>query len=823
MRQGLWVDQLGQDLRYALTLLTRDRAFTLIAALALALGIAATTSLITVVNAVILRGLPLADPDRLVAITMRDPRNRQLAMSSPDFDDWQRASRSFSGMTIMLPVAFSVSDHNHLPEQFFGPYTSTNLFTVIGQRPLLGRDFTPEDDRPGAAPVVILGYSIWQTRYGGDPAILGRTIRVNGTQPTVVGVMAPDMRFPPNSDLWMPLGQTNTPRIEGRGIRSFSVIARLAEGVTLEQARAEIANLAGATARDYPESNRDLMPEVVPYQELITGPQTSLMYWSLLGASLLVLVIACVNVANLLLARSVRRSREVGIRVALGANRWRIVRQLLVESVSIAAIGGVLSLPLVMGAVRLFDRMTQGAGRPYYVTYAIDPSVFAIVAAICLTVGIGFGIVPAWHSASADANVSLKDGAGSSSGSRHQQRWMAMMTVSQIALAVILLSGTGLLVRSVLKMYELSVGVATPRVIVIQLPLPGTKYPTSADRLAFMHRVDERLAAVAAIEASSTTTNAPLGGGAAVQFSIDGRQTGTAERAPLVTMVAIGSGYFDALRSPLRRGRSFTDIDGLPGRSVAIVNERFAAMYFAGVDPIGHSIQLSQNPSIRTISGTPASALTIVGVSQTIRQRNTRELEPDPVVYVPRPAVAQSNRATLLVRTARSQAETTAMLREEIGALDPDMPIFNVRTLDTDLANQRWPLIVVGSTFGLFASIGLVLSAIGLFGLTSYSVATRMKEIALRMALGAMPSSVLRLLFGRVVAQVMLGLALGVAGAYALGRVLQGMLVQTSPTDQQVLATAGVVLLLVASVTCLIPARRATRIDPLAVLRSGQM
>ena len=577
------------------------------------------------------------------------------------------------------------------------------------------------------------------------------------------------MRFPPNSDLWMPLGQTNTPRIEGRGIRSFSVIARLAEGVTLEQARAEIANLARATARDYPESNRDLMPEVVPYQELVTGPQTSLMYWSLLGASLLVLLIACVNVANLLLARSVRRSREVGIRVALGANRWRIVRQLLVESVSIAAIGGVLSLPLVMGAVRLFDRMTQGAGRPYYVTYAIDPSVFAIIAAICLTVGIGFGIVPAWHSASADANVSLKDGAGSTSGSRHQQRWMAMMTVSQIALAVILLSGTGLLVRSVLKMYELSVGVATPRVIVMQLPLPGTKYPTSADRLAFMRRVDERLAEVAAIEASSTTSNAPLGGGAAVQFSIDGRQTGTAERAPLVTMLAIGSGYFDALRSPLLRGRSFTDIDGLPGRDVAIVNERFAAMYFAGVDPIGHSIQLSQNPSIRTISGTPASALTIVGVSQTIRQRNTRELEPDPVVYVPRPAVAHSNRATLLVRTARSQAETTAMLREEIRALDPDMPIFNLRTLDTDLANQRWPLIVVGSTFGLFASIGLVLSAIGLFGLTSYSVATRMKEIALRMALGAMPSRVLRLLFGRVVAQVMLGLALGVAGRVCAG------------------------------------------------------
>ena len=307
-----------------------------------------------------------------------------------------------------------------------------------------------------------------------------------------------------------------------------------------------------------------------------------------------------------------------------------------------------------------------------------------------------------------------------------------------------------------------------------------------------------------------------------MQFSIDGGQTDTAERAPLVTMLAIGSRYFDVLRSPLLHGRSFTDIDGQPGRDVAIVNQRFAEMYFAGVDPIGHRVQLTQNPSLRTVAGTPASTLTIVGVSQTIRQRNTREVEADPVVYVPRPAVIQSNRATLLVRTARNQAETTAVLREEIRELDPDMPIFNVRTLEADLATQRWPLIVIGSAFGLFAGIGLVLSAVGLFGLTSYSVAKRMKEIALRMALGALPANVVWLLFGRVAGQVVLGLVLGVAGAYAMGQVLQGMLVQTSATDPVVLAAVGTVLLVVASVTCLVPARRATRIQPVAVLRAGQ-
>jgi putative ABC transport system permease protein len=822
MRYRRLVGELRQDVRYAFTVLTRDRGFTLVAALALALGIGATTSLITVVNAVLLRGLPLADSDRLVAISMRDPGNRQIGMSYPDFDDWQRATRSFSGMTLMLQVAFSVSDNDHLPEQFSGPFTSANLFKVIGQQPVLGRDFTAEDDRPGAAPVVILGYGIWKSRYGGDPAILGRTIRVNGLQPTIVGVMGPDMKFPPNSDLWMPLSQTNTPRAEGRGIRSFSLIARLADGVTLEQARAEITTLALESARAYPESNRDLAPDVATYQEQANGSQVRVIYWSLLGASLLVLLIACANVANLLLARSIHRSREVSIRVALGASRWRIVRQLLVESVALASIGGVCSLPLAVMGVRLFDWMTADAGRPYYVTFTTDPWVFAVIGAICLAVGIGFGLAPAWQSASADVNAGIKEGAASTSGSRRQQHWVAMMTVSQVALAVVLLSGAGLLVRSVLKLYEMGLGVQTSRVIAMQLPLPGGKYPTPAERQAFMKRLDERLADVTAIESASTTSNAPLGGGAAVRLSIDGRQTGTAERAPLVTMMAIGARYFDVLRAPLVRGRPFSDIDGLPGRAVAIVNQRFAEMYFPGIDPIGHNVQLTQDPGLRTIAGTPASPLTIVGVSPSIRQRNTRELEPDPVVYVPRPSVVQSNRATLLVRTARNPADATAVLREEIRTLDPDLPIFNVRSLETDLASQRWPLIVVGSTFGLFAGIGLVLAAIGVFGLTSYSVGKRMKEIALRMALGARPASVLWLLFSRVLAQLTLGLTIGVLGAYALGRFLQGMLVQTGPADAQVLAGVGIVLLVVAVVTCLVPARRAIGVEPVTVLRAGQ-
>lgn len=815
---------LRQDLRYALALLARHRGFTFVAALTLALGIAATTSLVTVVNAVLLHGLPIADADRVVAITMRDPRDQPLGISAPDFDDWQRAAHSFSGMTLLLPAAFSVSDDDHLPEQFPGPFTSANLFRVIGQRPFLGRDFTPDEDRPGAPPVVILGYGIWKTRYGGDPAIIGRTIRVSGLLPTVVGVMGPDMRFPPNSDLWIPLGQTSTPRVEGRNGRSFSLIARLAPGVTLQQAQAEMTNLARETARAFPESNKDLLPRVETYQAYANGPQTATMYWSLLAAAVFVLLIACANVANLLLVRSFHRLREVSIRTALGATRWRIVQQLLMESVVLAAVAGVLSVPLVMLGLRLFDWMTRDAGRPYYVTYTVDVSVFAVIAALCLAVGIAFGLAPAWHLARADVNVGMKEGTAAASGSRRQQAWVAAMTVAQVALAVVLLSGTGLLVRSVLKQYQLSLGIGTTRVTVMQLPLPGGKYPTSADRLAFLRRVDERLAAVSAIEAASSTSNAPLGGGAVAVLAIDGHQTAAGERAPLVTMLAIGSRYFDALGAPLLRGRAFTDIDGQPGRDVAIVNQRFAEVYFAGADPIGHRVRLTQNASLRSFTGTPAGVLTIVGVSPTIRQRNAREQEPDPVVYVPRPSLLQTNRATLLVRSARNQAETVATLRNEIRALDPNMPIFNVRTLETDLANQRWPLVVAGSTFGLFAGIGLVLAAVGQFGLTSYTVARRMREMALRMALGALPRTVLQMLFGRVVGQVLLGLGLGVAGTFALGRVIGGggMLVLTTPTEPAVVAAVGIILLVVAAATCLVPARRATRIAPVAVLRSEQ-
>ena len=817
-----WLRSTVQDLRFAVRLLAKERWFTLAAASALALGIAATSTVFTFVNATLLKSVPVVNADRVVAIAMRDRTNQQLPVCYPDFDDWQRASKSFSAMTIMLQgAALTVSDENHLPEQYWGPYTSVNLFSLIGQRPVLGRDFTAEDDRPGAPAVVLLGYGLWQARYGGDPAVIGRTITVGSVRAAIVGVMPPDMKFPPNpnAELWMPLGQINTPRVEGRGIRSFQVIARLADGVSLAQARQEIATIGARLAQEYPDTNRDLVPEVVPYSERVNGPQVKTLYWSLMGASAFVLLIACINVSNLLLAKASRRAREMGLRAALGASRWRIVRQLLVESVLLASIGGLLSYPMSLAGIRFFDAATQDSGRPYYLHYTMDGTVFAFFAAVCLLTGVLFGLAPALHVSKTNLNDVLKEGGRSGSASARGRRWTAVLIVGLLASTLTLLAGAGFMMRSFVTMYTMHVGIDPSQLLAMQLPLPGRKYPTSDDRLAFLRQVDERLATVRAVDAAATTSAVPLGGGALARLTIDGRAVASDEHGPLVTMLSIGPRYFDTLRLHVVQGRDLTEADGPAGHENVTVNQRLASLHFAGENPVGRRIRLAQDPSVRTPAGAPAAWLTIVGVVPSVRQRNVREMDEDPVVYVPRQAMGAGNRATLLVRTRSDPGKITALLREEIRALDPDMPLFNIRTMTEDLTQQRSSSLVVGATFTLFAGIALVLSAVGLYATTAYAVTQRTQEIGVRMALGAQPWQVVWLILRGVLVQLTLGVTLGIAGAFAVGRVIQSLLVQTSASDPFTLGSTAALLIVTAIAACAWPTLRATRFDPLAALR----
>ena len=809
---------LWQDFRFAVRLLIKDRWFTLVAAVALALGIAANNAVFTFVNAVLIRGLPFKDGQRIMALGTRDARNRNLGVSWLDFVDWRDSTKTFSDLCLMGQPALNVSDEGRPPERYAGAVVSANLFKLVGVKPLLGLGFTPEDDKFGAPPRVVIGYGIWQTRYGGDPNIIGKTIRVDELLASVAGVMPEGVRFPPNTDLWLPMGQSTVVQGQPRTVRSYQVIGRLADGITVEQATQELSAIMKRLANDYPTTNKDLVPRVVPYGEQQAQGPIRIVFLSLMGAVAFVLLIACSNVANLLLARSAGRAREMSVRVSLGASRWRIVRQLLVESLLLAVISGVFGFLLSIVGINMFDVATADVGKPYYMEFKMDGSVFAFFALVCLATGMIFGLAPALHVSKTNVVEVLKEGGRSGSGGLRARRWTGALIIVNLALTLVLLAGAGFMMRSFLAMYSLNLGIDTSRLTTMQMALSFRKYPTSEARNAFIKRVDERLASVNAIESASTTSNWPLGGGRGIQLTIEGR-TRPDERLPIVTLLSVGPRYFDTIGVRVVRGRALSDVDGLAGQAGAIVNQRFVQMYFPNEDPVGRRIRLTDDvPNILGSAELPP--LTIVGVTPTIRQRNPQDLEADPVVYIPHAANTQQNAGILLLVRARSDAaQLTPLLREEIRALDPDQPLFNIRTMDQNLAQQRWPFRVFGTMFAVFAFIALVLSAVGLYAITAYSVTQRTQEIGVRMALGAQAKQVWWLIARRAIVQLVIGLVIGMPGAFGVGILLKSLLVQTSSSDPTTLISIAVLLISVAITACFWPARRATRLDPLVALR----
>jgi putative ABC transport system permease protein len=817
---------LWQDLRYAVRLLIKDRWFTAIAATALALGIGVNATVFTLVNAVLIRGLPFEHPERIVSIAGTDARGRQTGVSRLDFLDWSENNRAFAGLTLMVVTSLNVSDPEEggrPPEQFQGTYNSANMFHLIGQRPILGRDFRPEDDQVGAPATVILGYSLWKNRYNSDPAILTRTIRVNSLPVSVIGVMPADMKFPFNNDLWVPVSQIAPElRQARRNARNFQAIGRLADGVTLAQAASEIETRSAQLARDYPDTNKDYKPNLVAFNERITGPQLRLIFFSLMGAVGFVLLIACANVANLLLGRAARRSREIAVRVSLGATRWRIVRQLLVESVLLSSIGGVLGLGLAMLGIKWFDaQVTTDIGKPYWMTFTMDPIVFVFLATICLATGVLFGLAPALHVSKTDLNEVMKDGGGGrgGTGGPRARRWTSALIVVEIALTLVLLAGAGFMMRSFLALYRMDLGIDSSRLLTMRLSLPLGRYPKPELRTLLFQHLDERLRGVSAIQASAITSNLPMFGGFLRQLTVEGRPDRPGERPPEVTVVSVSTGYFDTLGVKTIRGRTFNDSDGTPGHESVLVNQRFAAMHFPGEDPVGQRIRLLDASPARVYDATPPLAATIVGVVPTVRQRNFQEPDPDPVAYVPYRTDPQRF-VFLVVRGQGDPAALTGLVREHMRAVEPDLPLFGILTLDQILAQQRFSFRVFGSMFGMFAVIALVLSAVGLYAVTAYAVSQRTAEIGVRMALGAQSSQVLWLMMRQALWQLAIGLPIGVAGAFGVGRLLQSVLAQTNGRDPLTVAGIAVVMMVVSIAACFWPARRATRLDPVAALRN---
>jgi predicted permease len=815
-----FLDVLWQDVQYAARLLMKDRGFTLAAVSVLALGIAANATMFTAVNAALLRDLPFDAPEQIVSLGTRDTRARFVpgppgyrGVSWPEFQDWKTATGSFSGIAAYFQTAMNVGDDEHAPERLVGAYVSAGLFRLLGRQPQLGRDFSESDDRPGTNAVVILGHRIWRTRYNADPAALGRVIRVNGVRSTVIGVMAEGFEFPLNAELWQPLHAHPTISAPTRTIRLLDLVGRLADGATLAQGHAELDAIAARLAREHPETNLSISPTITPYADRHVAPQVKAIFLALMAAVGLVLLIACANVANLLLGRSAARAGEMSIRVSLGATRWRVIRQLLVESVLLAVLAGAIGLALSVTGIRLFEVILGGLGGPlpYWIRFTMDARVLAFVTALCLGTAVLFGLAPAMHISRADANLSLKQTVRIGPTSARARRVTGALVAGQLALTLVLLAAAGFIGRSFLDLYRIDLGFETSGLIRMGLELPPVRYPTPETRAAFARELDARLGTLPGT-AASVANAPPFGGGDTYQLVMGGPQP-DAGPPPDVSVRTVGPDFFRTLGLSLMRGRPFTESDGAVGQEVAIVNERFVTMFFPDADPLGARIGLTH---ARFTDGV-LRRIRIVGIAPNVYQRNANA--PEAVVYLP--FLAQQLHWFNLYVFVRGHADTAALVatvRETVRTVDADLPVFDVSTFDEWLAFFRSPERVFSTLFGMFAGMALLLSAMGLYAVVAQSVALRTQEIGLRMALGARGGQVRWLVIRRGLLYLGVGLTLGLGGALGVGRLLAGL--WATGNDPATLVVVIALLITVALAACYAPARRASSVDPAITLRA---
>jgi predicted permease len=662
--------------------------------------------------------------------------------------------------------------------------------------------------------VVVISYRFWKNRYDADPNVLGTPVRVNGEPATIVGVMPDGMRFPDNTEVWAPALPEQPDTREARSLRVFG---RLADRASRVEAQAEMDGIAKRLAAAYPDSYKTLTGiRVETFTERYVGGAGRIMFYVIMGAVGFVLLIACANVANLLLARSAHRAREIAVRTALGATRWRVVRQLLVESVVLAFIGGGFGLLLAYSGVRIFDAAVTDPGKPYWIDFRVDYVVFAYVAGICALTAILFGLAPALHVSKTNTNEVLKEGARGTTGNR-RARWLSgAMVVTELALTVVLLAGAGLMVRSFMNLQTLDAGFATDHLVTMRMALPETKYASPEARLAFYDRVEPRLAAIAGVESVAITTTVPPLEAGVRSFEIDGRPAAEPGQASgRVGTVRISPRFFEVLGVQMRRGRAFNETDGAPGAETVIVNERMASQLFPGEDPIGRRLRfVAAEPAP---DQPPPVWRTIVGVSPSIRHSETRQVEFTAVIYVPHRQEPPAE-ASLLVRSRLPPSSLVDSVRRQVQAIDADQPVFTIQTLDQMMDAERWPFRVFGVMFAIFAVVALVLSSVGLYAVMAYSVTQRTSEIGLRMALGAQARQVQWMILKLGLGQLALGLTLGLAGAYFVSKVMSGMLVGITPTDPATFALITTVLSIVSIAACLVPARRATLVDPLTAL-----
>ena len=807
-----WLQSVAHDVRSAGRLPRRNGRFTIAAVAALACGIGASTTGFTVVNAVT-RGLPVDEPDRIVRVGVLDASQRPVRVSPREFEVWRSAS-TVAGIAAFSPTMATVSERGRSPEPVAAAYVSADTFGLLGERPVLGREFLPEDDRPGAPVVALLGDAVWRSRFDGDRSILDRSITVDDVPVTIVGVMPAGFRFPMVADLWLPLSAMPGYG-EDRNARVIDVVGRLGPGRTPTQAVAELEPIALRLAQDLPEPGRATAVTVAPFTGDIRPMYPFLI--ALMASVGLVLLIACVNVANLLLARALARTRETAVRLAHGATRWRVLRQLLVESALLTAVAGAVAVVLAMLATRLLSDTLASINFPYWLRWTMDGRVVLFVVLVCVVSAAISGLWPAVHLARSPVMDGLREGGRSATLGSRPRRLVASLLAVELAFTLVLLAGAGLMTRSFLSLYRADLVIDPTNVLSTRIALPPARYPTPEAQTAFFRQLEEQLGGLSTIGAAAFADTVPFIGAPRRALSVDGRADAPDAPRPSVSMVSISPAYFETLGVRLMRGRAFTEADMRQGSGDAIVNERLAAMFFPDQEPIGKRIRLSGGP---TSSQDTAPWLTVVGVAPSVRQQPTLGLQDlDPVVYVPR-TPASGPVAWLLVRGAPSATSVATVVRERIWTLDPDVALARLVPLDETISQSRWTVRVFAGMFATFAWIAMVLSAVGLYAVTAYSVTQRQQEVGVRMALGAQRGDIVWLFTRRAFVSLSVGLVAGIAGAFAIGPLLRAFLVQTSPGDPVTLAAVAGVLVVVAAVASVWPALRATRVRPAMALRT---
>jgi putative ABC transport system permease protein len=802
-----FIDNVVRDISYGVRVLLKNYAFTIVVVLTLAVGIGANTAIFSFANGILLRPLPYPQSDRLVIVDTTAVResNNSIGVSYPDFLDWREQNTVFERVGTHFGTGRFAMTVGGGPIEIRGGRVSYGLFETLHVSPILGRTFTLNEDRPEEDGVVILGYDLWQRNFAGNPNVIGQKITISSTSRTIIGVMPRGFRFPELSDLWVPLAFST--KVYTRNDHGLEVIARLKDGVTIEQARADMNNVAAHIQEQNPVTNEGLGVTVTSLHDNLSGDYRDGLL-ILLGVVGCVLLVACVNVANLMLARATARQREFALRAALGASRWRIIRQLLVESLLLALAGGALGFILSLWALHLLLTAIP-IDLPFWMNFDLDFRVLGFTLAITLLTGLIFGAVPALQTSRVDLNDTLKEGGRGNSGVRGRAR--SVLVVTEIAMSLVLLVGAGLMIQSFLRLRRVNIGLNPKNVLTATISLPRAKYTQNDQRTAFFKQLIERVRNLPGVEAASATRTLPLGGSNWGRgLTVEGYPVASISQTPTVQHTVVEPDYFRTMGITLLAGRDFNDADTKDAPNVTIIEERLARQYWPNESPLGKRVRF----------GPPEDNepwYTIIGVVNTVRDQSVQE-ETRPSVYLPHQKVPVPS-MSLVARTSVNPHDFIGAVRREVAQLDPDLPVSELATMEEVVAESIWQPRLYAMLFAVFAGGALLLALIGIYGVMAFLVQTRTHEIGVRMALGASARDVFNLIVGRGMKLTIVGVVIGVGGAIALTRLMHSLLFNTSATDPFTFILISLLLSVAAFLACYIPARRAAKVDPLVALR----